>query len=322
MSKIPYHTLTITLFSKCTAKCEMCCFSCTPASSEILDKQKVFKLIREAGAIAHITTISFSGGEVFLEYAYLKECVTLAHEMGKQVTVITNCFWAVEYDKTREMLAELKANGLSRMSVSYDEYHQKYIKIERVKTVLEAARALEIPIAIGMIKNKNTDEGPIVSALGESVLNIPMYIYGCLPSGAAKAIDSDLFLRHMKKEDIKSCPHGGIVSVFFNGKTYPCCSQSVVETELIVGNFEEDTLEQMLKNIKSNGLLFILRNEGFPWFIQIAEQELGMELPESYVSPCELCSILFTKEHIHKFYPYVKNYLMKYNEEMMHAKRA
>lgn len=85
--KLPYETLAITLFSKCTAKCKMCCFSCTPESTERIDEEHIMSLIKQTQDMDMIKMISFTGGEPFLEYDNLCKYVEMSTALKKKTSV-------------------------------------------------------------------------------------------------------------------------------------------------------------------------------------------------------------------------------------------
>ncbi|EJQ42918.1 YydG family peptide modification radical SAM enzyme [Bacillus cereus BAG6X1-2] len=299
---------TLTLHAKCTAECDMCCFGCSPQSSEYIEENKLRKIITDSKNNDVIKKISFSGGEVFMNYNLLLRLVKLAKECGKTVTCITNGYWAINEKVAFEKLKELTVNGLDQISISFDEFHHKFISTTCIANILNTCKKIGLPVSMGMVKTMSTNEGKLIDELGTSVLNTPIYIYPCLPVGAASDnIKDSEFIRMYDKNSNLKCPHGGIMAIFFNGKAYPCCSQSVIKTGLIVGDLnKKDDLDSIIKKIKNNGLLYLLRNYGFQWFIEKAENDLGINLPDKYASPCELCSLLFTKDNIQKFAPLVR----------------
>lgn len=64
--------------------------------------------------------------------------------------------------------------------------------------------------------------------------------------------------------------------------------------------------------LNSNLLLFIIRKEGFKWFIDILKDNNKIEefeIPYEYSSICGVCGSLFnTAEKINYFYPYMEKY--------------
>ncbi len=160
-----YNTLGFTLFRKCTASCAMCCFESTPSAEEHLDVERIKSYIDEAGGIEEITTISFTGGEPFIEYDLLLELISYASKNNKSSSCISNGFWATSYDKAYSMLKRLKEAGLNRINFSHDKFHREYVKTEYVKNALMAAKNLGLRTSLGIIRTKDEDVGEIINDL-------------------------------------------------------------------------------------------------------------------------------------------------------------
>ena len=301
-----YTTLGFTIHRKCSASCKMCCFESTPGCKEKLDTDSIKKYILSTKENTELAAISFTGGEPFLEYDILKDLIAFTSSNGKMPTCITNGYWASEYDITLEKLKELKTLGLKRLNVSYDNFHKEYVRIGNIINILNAAKYLGIPTFLGMVRSKNDNVGILIDELGDSLTNVNIQIYSCFPvGGAKKVLDESDYIRNIKSEHL-SCPYNGYLAVSYDGKIYPCCSQLVVDTELFVGNYSDVDYANTLKKIKNNGILYILRNYGLDFFIDVAKKELSIDVPGFVTSPCELCAIFFTKDNINKFYPFVK----------------
>lgn len=55
--------------------------------------------------------------------------------------------------------------------------------------------------------------------------------------------------------------YGGNLVVVYDRSIYPCCSQMVFETGLSIGDFKELSLHKVLKKVKNNSLLYLLKNK-------------------------------------------------------------
>ncbi|WP_460058742.1 radical SAM protein [Pseudolactococcus yaeyamensis] len=304
---VPYKTLAFTLFSKCNAACSMCCFECSPQRIEKLDVARVKEYIDEAAEIDEITTISFTGGEPFLKYNLLLDLVKYAAATGKRVTTISNGFWATSKEIATERLAELKANGLQHLSTSHDFFHKEFIKTEYVANLLSAAGSLGVPSTLAIVKTKEQDIGSILDELGNSVYPTAIEIVPCLPAGGAcRNFPSDSFDRTLAS-DTKGmrCIYSGNIVVGFDGNIYPCCSQVIFETGLVIGNYKELSLTEALVKVKKNGLLYLLRNRDLSLFSEFAKEKLGIDIPDKIVNPCELCALMFRKENLEEYKVFV-----------------
>jgi hypothetical protein len=82
-----------------------------------------------------------------------------------------------------------------------------------------------------------------------------------MPVGSAQInFNSSKFDRTMDIKDAR-CTYGGSLSILFDGKIYPCCSQVIMYTGLYIGDFNKISLEEALYKAKNNALLYFLRNK-------------------------------------------------------------
>lgn len=300
-----YNTLGFALHRKCNASCKMCCFECNPRSTEELDVTRIKEYIDESKDIDEIKIISFTGGEPFMDYEKLIDLVMHSSKCNKKVACITNAYWAKDYETAYKMLYRLKEAGLSKMNISHDAYHKEFVSTDYVKNALYAMRDLGIPVTVGMIRTKNEDVGKTINDLGDALYASNLQVFPCYPSGGAlKAFDNEQFDRTIKSEHLR-CIYDGNFVVAYDGTIYPCCSQIVVETGLSIGNCYQIDLKDALKKLKNNSLLYFLRTKELDFFIDFAKSQLNIEIPSYVTNPCEICSILFKKENLDYFIPYI-----------------
>lgn len=209
------------------------------------------------------------------------------------------------------VLNELKQNGLVRINVSFDKYHSEFVQAANVVRVLKACSKLHIPSILGLVIAKDDQPGSLIDEIVSAVPNINIQTTPCLPVGEAiRNIEEKYFIRHEYDDDLP-CYYEGSLVISYDGKIYPCCSQMVIESGLCIGDYKYDTLPVILKRIKNNGILYLLRNRGVGCFIEEAKKA-GLKVPEIIVSPCELCAFLFKEENLSKFLPFVSKELKRY----------
>lgn len=114
-----------------------------------------------------------------------------------------------------------------------------------------------------------------------------------------------------KDKNLLYCPGYEIV-YHHDGEIYPCCSPAIFETQISLREEKKQTLERTIEKLNSNLLLYIVRREGFNWFLDILrEKELlnEFEIPLDFPSVCSICGSLFnTQEKINFFKPYMEEY--------------
>lgn len=298
--RIEPNTVAILLTDKCTAECEMCCFACSPQKSNVMDIGLLRQIIDQAAKMPNINTVGFSGGEVFLQYDILVEMVKYASKQGLRTTCTTNGFWGNTYDQALKKLLLLKENGLSKLGLSMDYYHQQYVNINNLKNILMASKKLGIPVDIGSVITKSTsDLSESLKVLKDYLINVPHFRAACLPIGNAKNINkTELYYdEDLLNRDKIQCFELTFFSIYINGDVYPCCSQAGMIPILRLGNIKSDSLETLLSKYRGNMYIRIIKKYGFSWFIKIAKKE-GFEriYSRKYVNKCDLCNYILSDE--------------------------
>ena len=195
--------------------------------------------------------------------------------------------------------------------MSYDKWHSQFVSPDNIKRVVKACNELMLPVQIGLVCLKDERIGEHIDNLGNEGLDVIYQTVPCLPVGAAKQdLDKTQFLKRNVKPPLP-CVYDGNLVVSYDGKIYPCCSQMVLETALCIGDYRTDTVEDALKKIKNNGILYLLRNRGVHFFLEEANK-LGIEVPDKVVNQCELCAGLFNEKNLKLFLPFVKQELKDY----------
>ena len=302
-----YNHIGICIGRKCTAACDMCCQSADMDCVEELDFEVVRKYIYSAKDLPYIESIGFSGGEAFLYFDKLIDYVECVKSIDKNATVTTNGFWASDEDQTMDKMIKLKEAGVSLIGISYDEFHAKHIPAKNIINILEQAKKLDIHIKIQSCMLNDSKIGSWIDNLGSHILGQSVWWFPCYPSGKAKAnINDD---RYIRTNSIKNqrCSTGHAYTVRYDGNIYPCCKILINDTELKIGSIYDENMDVAvtIKLLRNHNFLYILRNFGFDFYVEIAQTELSINLPEYVIDACELCSIFFCKENIHRFIPYV-----------------
>jgi len=139
--------LHILLTYQCTFECDHCFVWGSPRQTGVLTIEQVEQVLdqaREAG----VDWVYYEGGEPFLYYAVLVKGVKLAAEMGFQVGIVSNAYWATTVVDAAEWLQPF-AGRVADLTVSSDLYHCEKCLGENPQNAMVAAKWLNIPT--GMI---------------------------------------------------------------------------------------------------------------------------------------------------------------------------
>ncbi len=312
-------SVSINLDSKCNASCDHCCFSCSPFSSVKMEDSYIRTTVLEFAKNSEIDLISFTGGEIFLNYGFLEELLMITKNYNKKVTLISNGFWGSSRKLVRKYFSDFMKYNVVALTISYDEYHEPFVKVNSVKRIFEYSRYYpNVEVSLNMAVTKNKMSNIILSDLGSSILGKKITKFPMISVGAAKdkinEKDIHNFYNIKKDKNMLYCPGYEIV-YHHDGEIYPCCSPAIFETQLSLRESKNQSFERTVEKLNSNLLLYIIRKECFNWFLDILKEKSLLdtfEIPENFPSVCSICGSLFnTTEKINFFKPYMERY---YNE--------
>ena len=91
---IMLKSLHFLLTYKCTMECDHCFVYSGPYANGTFSLKRIRMVLDEAVKIGTIESVYFEGGEPFMFYPIMLEGIRLATEMGFQVGIVTNSYWA------------------------------------------------------------------------------------------------------------------------------------------------------------------------------------------------------------------------------------
>jgi len=153
----------ILLTYQCTFECDHCFLHCSPLSEGTMTLAQVRTVLQEAQRIGTVEWIYFEGGEPLLYSLSMLEGVRMARNMGFDVGVVTNAYWAVSDEDADLWLRPLAEQGIADLSISEDEFHCGEEEEAPAKRALASARRLGIPTSAICI------EKPVIEAALEEV---------------------------------------------------------------------------------------------------------------------------------------------------------
>lgn len=311
-----YTEMVVALGNRCTAECRMCCFSADAHGNEQLDLPIIYAFLETAEKVEEITTIHFSGGEVFLYYESLLELIKLSKKINKKTTIITNGFWAIDERIVYQRLNELKEAGLSAIGVSYDEFHKEFIDLENIRNIIRIAKKVGVKVSIQATIIEGSKNGKWLDDLGSDLVDVIVDFIACDNVGRAlNKLDENVYI---KNTDSKGCicRKGGAFCILFDGTVWPCCSPVVCHTDLCIGNIYNglNSVQDAIDKLQKNPILKILRNRGFDYYSDLIRKENLFDIPEKVVSSCELCKMFFSHEQLKKLTPYIYKKIMNDDE--------
>jgi MoaA/NifB/PqqE/SkfB family radical SAM enzyme len=133
-------TLSIITTYRCTSSCKDCCFQCNPNRQEKLTVSEIKEYIsKSVQAYPSIRVLVLTGGECFLYGMKLEDIIKHASSYGLVTRVVTNGFWAKDYNKAKETINRLAVAGLNEINFSTGDDHLEYVFIETIKNGIIAS---------------------------------------------------------------------------------------------------------------------------------------------------------------------------------------
>lgn len=140
--------LHLLLTYQCNYECDHCFVWGSSGQSGTMTLRDVRHILDEARALGSVTSIYFEGGEPFLYYATLVRGVREAAARGFRVGIVSNGYWALDFEDAVEWLRPL-AGLIDDLSVSSDLYHGETMISPQAQAA--GAAAGELGIATGVM---------------------------------------------------------------------------------------------------------------------------------------------------------------------------
>lgn len=294
----PRWSVGINFDAKCNARCAHCCVSSSPDATANLDDELVDQILDELLDDPNVREIGLTGGEPILRRARAMSVIARITTSGRVASCVTNGFWGVTSRAADRVLAEFEEAGLRRLTLSYDDFHSPYVKPQRIRNVLDAARDRRIEVILNVCVSRSLDSRALLAELGESLHGIQVTQFPVVPAGEARSLPDDEFHRRPITRGMLHCP-GNQVIFHNDGNIYPCCSPPIFDTRMTLGRAGERSFREAVDTFERNALLGIMQREGFQWFID-AIRSVAPAAPAAQatevVSACELCSLIFRDE--------------------------
>ncbi|MBI4674141.1 MAG: 4Fe-4S cluster-binding domain-containing protein [Chloroflexi bacterium] len=150
--------LHLLLTYQCTLECDHCFVWGSPSQHGAMTIEIVQDILEQAKS-AGCKSIYFEGGEPFLLYVVLARGVQRAFELGFQVGIVSNAYWATSVPDAVEWLRPF-AGKLADLSLSSDLYHWSERLGQLVENAHAAAEQLDIPVGYISIAQPEARNAP------------------------------------------------------------------------------------------------------------------------------------------------------------------
>lgn len=306
---IKLGSFTLFLSWKCNFACEHCGFLCSPERKEKMSFADAINYIDQASLNPDLEMIAFSGGEPFLYLTEIKELMAYSCQKGLAGGIVTNCYWAVDYEKTYALLADLKTLGLREIITSFDDYHLKYVPVQNIIHVLKAATKLGLCTGINILATKKSHIRRANASIFLGIdLDDPTFLKEnklwikesspLLTGRAKKSFTTEELISHEEKDLLNNpCPYiirNSVVTP--EGELYACCgfgdaSEQGPASLAYAGNLKKHRFEELFSKLSANLLFNLIHLYGPYLLIKLAQKSNpALRVKKKYVSNCEVCA--------------------------------
>jgi len=266
---------------KCTMECDHCFVYSGPYANGTFSLKRIRMVLDEAVKIGTIESVYFEGGEPFMFYPIMLEGIRLATEMGFQVGIVTNSYWATTSEDAELWLKPFVELGVTDISLSDDAIHFDDENDNFAKNAFAAAKGLGLPV-------------------GAICIEKPSVVMKCDRQKGEPVVGSDVLLKGRAVEKLSE----GLPMQRFD-KFTECKDEELREPQrvhldpygyvhlcqgLVMGNFLDTPLSGLVQNYNADshpicGPLL----EGGP--ARLA-QKYNIQHEDEYVSACHFCYLV------------------------------
>jgi MoaA/NifB/PqqE/SkfB family radical SAM enzyme len=237
----------------------------------------IMEILKQGKDLGTIQQIYFEGGEPFLYYAVMLRAVREAVQMGFQVGIVSNGYWATHEDDAVECLNPL-SSLIQDLSISSDSFHYEERLSKQMRSACAGAEKLGVPVAVFTIAQpEETNAVSVVGQLevGESAV---MYRGRAAEKLAGRAVKNPW-------DQFTECPHEELrdpkrVHVDPFGELHICQGISI-------GNLFGKPLKEICKTYDpdSNPVIGSLLEGGPAELVR----RYGLSHDADYADACHLC---------------------------------
>jgi hypothetical protein len=243
--------------------------------------------------------LHFTGGEPFMNFGLLREAAEMADKLGIPSTFVeTNCFWCTSDLVTEERLRLLSDAGLRGILISVNPYYAEHVPFERTERCIEiSSRVFGTNVAVYQLEYYRR-----FKQLGvKKKISVEDYLE--LAPGESLAQRVELFLMGRASRTLRRYYLTHPASAFFDLPCQPPFLRDWHNHFDNYGNFmpgfcggislgswrDLDRLTEDGIDLDERVVLRYLIGEDARGLLRFAKDLGYQELPDGYVSKCDLC---------------------------------
>jgi organic radical activating enzyme len=300
-----FHSLVVESTDRCNANCAIC-YQDARSSTEIpkkfntLSLEDIVNVIEQAALLPNLNRrFHLAGGEAFLEKEKSLKIYSAAKENGFiNLTGTTNGYWAKNRKSGLAFARQLKHAGVTSLEISADIWHQNYVKPDTICNCIDVCKEVGIATTLRMLANKRHSHQEAMSTLRiESLEKADRITCGKVfyVGRARQILDANDFYQQGASG---KCFNMLNLAVSCRGGIFPCCAGLDQSQHIGFGTIWSSTIRDAVDNMsKSDVLRMIVFLGAENLSVILSETQNRLPRPETFSNMCELCWLVFSKEH-------------------------
>ncbi|MFA5353930.1 MAG: radical SAM protein [Thermodesulfovibrionales bacterium] len=289
---LPFDKTGLSYTKKCVFACGHCIAESSPLTEGKMSFDEAKGYIKSIAKVAKL--VSFTGGEALIYYDEIIKLVGLAKDLGLEVGIVTSSGWVYDDLSNCEKIIGLAEAGLSRLVLSWDQYHEQFSGIEKPLALARAARDLGVDVRIRTVAAASGSDRAMMYYEKFKEIASEHEIMNLLKLGRAAGLPDDSFC-WTETLPRGYCSSVGSPVVDVDGTVYACCGPSFYSSKkspLVLGNAKEEPLENILNRAKKDPVLYAIHVIGPYGLHQLLEHHpefQNFKKRARYTGTCELC---------------------------------
>lgn len=309
MTITPIKPSGITLLTtlRCTAACDNCCFGCTPRQGRTmtLDDMKSYVDMSIEAYPDTISSLDLTGGECMLLGKDVDRIFSYAKSKGLKCYMVSNAFWATDYDKAHSTLKRMKRCGLSKVSFSTGEDHNRYVPWMNVRHASVAAARLGIETELRIelqygrmdISHQLEADEEIREMTNQGKLKLSTSPWMRYNKDNKERNRKMRFMESGKKDSCQSLFQNIIINPY--GEVYACCGIGVCHIpQMRLGNVNQEPVKVIYERAFEDFMKVWLFVDGPEAVLKYVHEKTGQKFPCHTTHRCDICRTIFRDETI------------------------
>jgi len=271
--------------TQCNARCGHCVAADASPATAKMDLARASAIIREM-ARCEVKGISFTAGEPLLFLNDICQLIRICRKNGIYTRVVTNGYWARSRESSDRVIAELIANGLSQLRLSFSRWHQQYISRDNIVRAAASCKHQGLDYFVSFITDFSKTDDACEQFLRQHHLKFfpePLIYFGRAGELERPPVSTDY------RPNL--CPMNPYLSPTLD--MFACCDAAhrfSTTGFLYLGNLGRDTIDALFQKNENHALHQLIKTMG----LTSMASYLGLKAREIVqYRKCELCEKLF-----------------------------